>query len=131
LNVPRKMMHGAGAAGGCSAGVRGGENDGASGSKGETDQTLACDFKIGQSVGRNLHDAARAGERRRDVEIAVYVESQSLRPSQTLVESAHRSVGIDFVYAVGRPGHKQIALRTECQVIGGNAELERGKNKDL
>src|SRR5580704_12402084 len=125
------MMHGAGTAGGRSSGVRGGENDGASGSKRETDQTLARDFKIGQSVGRNLHDAARAGERRRDVEIALHVESQSLRPSQTLVESAHRSVGIDFVNAVGGPGDKQIALRTESQVVGGNAELEGGENKDL
>ena len=70
LDAPREMVDGAG----------GGEDDGAAGSEGETYQALAGDFEIGQAVGRDLHDAARAGERGGDVEVAVDVEGKSLRP---------------------------------------------------
>ena len=122
LNIPGKMMDGAG----------GGENYGASRSEGQADQALAGDFEIGLAVGCDLHDAARAGERSGDVEIAIDVEGQSLRASQAFVERAHRAVGIDFVDASRcGSGDEQIALRAEGQVIGGDAELERGKDEDL
>src|ERR1700719_765061 len=121
LNVPGKMMHAVG----------GGENCGASRRKRQAHQALAGDFEIGETVGRNLHDAAGAGERGRDVQVAIHVESESLRPPQTLIKSAHRSVGIDFINAVGGAGDVQVSTRTECQVIGGDADFERGKDKDL
>src|SRR6266568_376105 len=109
----------------------GGEDDGASRGKGEAHETLASDLEIGQAVGRNLHDAACTGERGGDIEVAVHIEGQALRSSQTLVERAHRSIGIDLVNAVVGTGHEKVSMRTERQVIGGNAGLERGKDKDL
>ena len=60
--------------------VRRGENDGASGGEGQADQTLAGDFEVSLAVGRDFYDSARAGEGCGDVEIAVDVEGQSLRP---------------------------------------------------
>src|SRR5580693_3369174 len=127
LDVPGKMMHGTAAG----YRFRGGENYGASGCEGEAYQTLAGDFEIGQTVGCDLDDAARAGERRRDIQVAVHVEGQSLRAAQAFVERADGSVGIDFVNAVGGSGDEKVALRTEGQVISGNTGLERGKHKHL
>ena len=40
--------------------ARGGQNNGASRCECQAYQTLAGDFEIGQAVGRNLHDPARA-----------------------------------------------------------------------
>src|SRR5438270_5067431 len=111
--------------------ARGGENHGASRREREAHQPLSGNFKIRQTVGRDLHDAARAGERRRNVEIAIHVESQPLRSSQSFIESANRSVGIDLVHAVVRSGHEQVSLRTKGEVVGGNADLESGKDKYL
>src|ERR1700693_4436738 len=111
--------------------ARGGENYGTSWGKRQTHKTLTGDFEIRQAVRRDLHNPASAGERCRDVEIAVHVEGQSLRSSQTFVESVHGSVGVDFVNAVGGAGHEQIALRVEGQMIGGDADLERGEDEDL
>src|SRR5260370_4162540 len=105
-------------------GAAGGEDDGASGGEGEADQALACDFEIRQAVGRDLHDATGAGERGGDVEIAVHVEGEALRPSQAFVESRHSSAGIDLENAVIGTGDEQVSVRTERQVIGGNAEFE-------
>src|SRR5579864_9451045 len=111
--------------------VGGGEDYRASGGEGQAHQALAGDFEIGQAVGADLYDAPRAGERGRDVEIAVRVEGQTLRPAQTFIKSAHRSVGIDLVDAVGGAGDEQVALRIERQVVGRNADLQRGKDEDL
>src|SRR5450631_4702288 len=109
----------------------GGEDYGASWGESKTHQTLAGDLEIGEAVGCDLHDAARAGEGGCDVEIAVHVEGQSLRPSQPLIESGHGSVGIDLVNAIGGTGDEQVAVRTEGKVIGGDAGFERGENEDL
>ena len=111
--------------------ARSGQDDGAAGGEGEADQTLPGDFEVGESVGGDLHDSAGAGERGGDIEIAVDIEGNALRPSKTFVESAYRSSGIDLVNAIVGTGYEEISLRTECQVVGGNAELERGKDKDL
>src|SRR5579864_840381 len=111
--------------------VGGGEDYGASGGESQANQALTGDFEIGQAVGADLHDAACPGERGRDVEITARVEGQTLRPAQTLIESADRSVGIDFVHAVGGAGDEQVALRTERQVIRRNADFQRGKDEDL
>src|SRR5271169_4888899 len=128
LNVPGKMMHGASA---LLDGAGGGKDDGTSGSKGQAHQALAGDFETGQAVGRDLDDAPCAGERGRDVEIAIHVEGQSLRSSQPLVEGGHGSVGIDLVNAVRGPGDEQVAMVIERQVISRYAGFERGKDEDL
>src|SRR5579864_8793633 len=111
--------------------VGGGEDYGASGGEGQADQALTGDFEIGQAVGADLHDAPGAGERGRDVQIAARVEGQTLRPAQTFIKSAHRSVGIDLVHAVGGAGDEQVPLRTERQVIRRNADFKGRKDEDL
>src|SRR5271167_667942 len=112
-------------------GFCGGENYRSSWGEGQAYQALARDFEIGQAVRRNLNNAARAGERSRDIQVAVRVEGQSLRAPQAFVECADGSIGIDFVDAVGGAGDEQVALRIESEMIGGNTGLERGKHKDL
>src|ERR1700722_9061342 len=111
--------------------ARGGKNYGASRCECQADQTLAGDFEIGQTVGGNLYDPARARQRCGDIQIAIQVKGQTLRPSQTLVEGAHRSVGTDFVNAVRGAGHEQVTSRTERQMVSRNADFERGEDKDL
>ena len=111
------------------------ENRGFAGREGQAHQALAGDFKIGIAFGRDLDDAALAGERSGDIHIAVDIESQSLWTSEAAIEDGDGSVRINFVNGVetgsGGSGDKQIALRAEGEMIGGDAGLERGKDEDL
>src|SRR5205814_1105014 len=66
-----------------------------------------------------------------DIEITVGVKGQALRTSETLIEGAHGSVGIDFEDTIIRAGYEKISLRTEGEVVGRKADLEGGEDKDL
>src|ERR1700733_13799005 len=124
LNIPGKMLDSR----------RCGENNGASGSERQADQALSGHFKTRFSVGSDLHDAALSGHRRGYIQVAVDIEGDALRAAEPFVESGDGSVRIDLVHAVetGRcgAGHEQIAIRTECEVIGGDAGFERGEDED-
>src|SRR5262249_2385746 len=76
-----------------------------------------------------------ASERSRDVQVARLVECHTLRPSQTAVESADRTVWINFVDTVKAgsrwPCNHQIALRIECKVISRDAGFKGRKHKYL
>ena len=47
----------------------------------------------------------------------------------------HSPLRIDFVHGIkargGRPGHKQIALRTECEVVRRDTRLQSGEHEHL
>src|ERR1051326_3137660 len=130
LDVPIEVMDGAGL-----GGLIGGEDDRASGSESETDEILSGHDKASLAVGREAYDATFAAQRCSDVEISGHVECQSLGPTQATIEDANRAVRIDLIHGVeagdGRAGDKQRARWSECEVIGGDARLERGKNVDL
>ena len=70
-----------------------------------------------------------------DVQVAVDIEGDALRPSQPAIELAHRAVGIDLVNGVeagdGGTGDVEVPRGGERQVIGRDAGLERGKDVDL
>ena len=74
-------------------------------------------------------------ERCGDVEIAVAVKGQSLRPAQAAVEKADFALMIDAHDAVvargGGAGDVEFARRAERQMIGGDGRLERGEDKNL
>ena len=70
------MMHAAG----------GGENNGSSRGEGQAYESLAGNFEIGLAVGRDLYDSTFSRERRGDVQVAVRVKGQALRPPQTFIE---------------------------------------------
>jgi len=53
------------------------------GSERQADQPLAGDFQVGFTLRSNLHDAALSGERSGDVNVALDIEGQALRTSQT------------------------------------------------
>ena len=77
-------------------GIAGGENDRAAGSERQSHQTLSGDFQARFGIGRDFHDTARSGQRSCDVDVAVGVEGQSLRPPQSFIERADVSARIDF-----------------------------------
>src|SRR5260370_578693 len=116
-------------------GAVGGEDGGVAGSEGQSDQPLAGDFEVGFALGSDLHDPALPGERGGDIEIALYIKSQTLRTSQTAVEHGHGSLGVDFVDAVetgsAGAGDEHIAVGAEGDVIGGDARLQRREDKNL
>src|SRR3954469_6187885 len=76
LDVPTEVVHG----------VLGGENDGAAGCKGQSDQVLGSDDQAGLLIGRDTDDATLALQRGRDEEIAVDVAGKALRASEAAVE---------------------------------------------
>src|SRR3984885_8558247 len=116
-------------------GVRGCQNHAESRRKSQAPQAMARNFQAGATVWRDLHNAALARERRRHIEVAGRVKSQPLRASQAAVKRVHSPLRIDSMYTVktrcGRPGHKQVALRTESQVVCRDARLQSGKHEDL
>src|SRR5690242_13716240 len=125
LNIPGKMVDG----------VAGGQDSGAAGSKGEPDQALTGDFEGGLRIRCQLDDAALAAQGGGGVEIAVHVEGQALRTSQATIEDSHCAVRvnpIDGIKARGsRSGHEQFTRSAESHVVGGDAGLQGGKNKNL
>src|ERR1700674_850314 len=76
LNIPRKMMNGIGRS----------QNRGATRSKGQAHQTGAGNFERSLAIRRDLDDARPAGDRSRYVEIALDIERQPLRASQSAIE---------------------------------------------
>src|SRR5580692_1561971 len=116
-------------------GVRGCQNHAASRRKSQSNESMSGYFQAGATVGCDLHNAALAGERRRYIQVAGRVKSQPLRASQAAVKRVHSPLRIDSMYTVktrcGRPGHKQVALRTESQVVCRDARLQSGKHEDL
>src|ERR1700734_3329361 len=104
LNVPGEMMH-------C---VSGGQNHAASRGESQPHETMPRNFQTGGSLRGDLNNAALARERGGDVQVAVCVESQALRASQTAEKFVNRSLRIDSVHAVkarrGWPGNEQISL---------------------
>src|SRR5580698_2028103 len=124
-NVPRKMMHRV-----CSR-----QNHASSRSKSQSHQSVTCNFQAGFAIWRNLHDAALSGERGRNVQIACGVKSQPLRTSQAAEERVHGPLRINLVDAIkarrGRPGHKQVALRTERKMVSRHTRLQSRKYKHL
>src|SRR5260221_8785492 len=54
--------------------------------------SLAGDCEGGLALGRDLHDAAFAGERGGDIDIALDIKGQALRTSETAVEQDRKSV---------------------------------------
>src|SRR6266436_974982 len=125
LNIPRNVVDGA----------VGGEDRRLAGSEGQSNQALAGDLEVGLALRSDFDDAAFSGERGGDIDIALDIKSQTLRASQTAVEHRHSSMWVDFVNAVetgsAGAGDEHISLRTERDVIGGNARLQRGEDKNL
>src|SRR5271154_2654419 len=112
LNVPGKMMH---RIGGC-------QNHASTRRKGQSNQAVARDFQTRLAFRRDLYNTALAGERSCDIQVASRVESHALRASEAAIKRVYRPLRIDSMYAVkarsGGPGHKQISVRTEDQMVG-------------
>src|SRR3984893_13810125 len=125
LDIPGKMMHGAG----------GRENHRPPGRECKSDQSEPCDLKPRFAFRSNLHDAALAGKRSRHVQIPGDVKREALRPPQPAVEGARGAVRIDLVDAVkagcGRPGYEQIPMRAKGEVIRRNTGFQCGKHENL
>src|SRR6202047_4168574 len=125
LDIPGKMMHGAG----------GRENHSPPGRECKSHQSEPCDLKARFALRSNLHDAALAGKRSRHVQIPSDVKREALGPPQPAVERARGAVRIDLVDAVeagcGRPGYEQIPMRAKGEVIRRNAGLQRCKHENL
>src|SRR5882762_4023116 len=116
-------------------GAVGGEDGRLAGSERKSHQALAGDCEGGLALGSDLYNAAFPGERGGDINIPLNVECQALRTAQTAVEHRHGSVGVDLVDAVearsAGAGDEHIATRAEGDVVGGDAWLQRRKNKNL
>src|SRR5579863_8512755 len=112
-----------------------GQNGGAARGEGEADQSCACNRQRRFASGADLDDAAFAGEGSGHVEIAIHVESDALWAPQAAEERRHVALGSDLVNAIktggGRSGDEQVSTGAESQVVGGNAWLECGEDKDL
>ena len=63
-----------------------GQDDGTAGGESQADKPVSSDFQIGFSFGCNPDDATLAGERSRNVEVAISIEGQSLGTSYATVE---------------------------------------------
>src|SRR5580700_4194296 len=67
--------------------------------------------------------------------MAFHVEGNALRSSQATEKSRHVALRSDLVDAIkargSRPGHEQVSMGTESQMVSGNAGLESCENKDL
>ncbi len=79
-------MDGAAALLGCTVVARITERPGA---KARPTRPWPATSRLARPFGRDFHDAAGAGERGGNIEIAIDVEGQSLRPSQAFVERGH------------------------------------------
>src|SRR5579859_5493307 len=113
----------------------GGQHGSAAGGEGESDQSVACNRQRSFLVGGDLHNASLAGQRGGDVEIAVNVKGQPLRPAQSAIEDVHGAVhvnAVDGIEAGGRgAGDKKRAIGMEGEMVGGDAGFQRGKDKNL
>src|SRR5581483_8770816 len=116
-------------------GVVGGEHGGPAGSKGEADETLSGNHQRGLLFGSDLHNSAAATQGGSNVQVAVHIEGQTLGTSQAAVEHLGGAVRIHAIDGIeaggGWAGDKEVAIRAERQVIGGDAGLQRGKDKNL
>src|SRR5277367_3100536 len=125
LDVPGEMMNGA---------VRC-QNDRAARTEREADQTRSRDRQRRLARRSDLDNAAFTREGSSDVKIAVHIEGDALRSSQTAKESRHVALRGDFVNAIktrsGGPGHEHISMGAESQVVGRNARFESRKYEDL
>src|SRR5713101_5286421 len=90
LNIPGNVVDG---------GV-GGKDGRLARSERQSNQALARDLEVGLALRSDFHDAAFAGERGGDIDIALDIKSQTLRTSQTAVEYRHSSMWVDLVNAV-------------------------------
>src|SRR5207302_7441066 len=86
-------------------------------------------------VGRDLYDPSLTGERGGDIEIAFGIKSQTLWPAQAAIENVYTAVLVNSVHRIkagsGRPGHIKLAIRTEGQMVGGDARLQCAIDKNL
>src|ERR1700688_5288105 len=111
------------------------ENSGFARSKCQPDQSLAGNFEICFALWRDLYNPASAGKRCGDIDIAIDIQSQALRTSQSPIENGYAAVRVDLVNTIetGRAGagNEHIAVGTEGQVISGNAWFKGGEDKNL
>ena len=77
-----------------------------SGQQREADEAAAAKHQFGARVRRDSHDAAAALIRRRNVEISLAVESQSLRAAKAAEERADLALLIDA------------QMRSKLEVVG-------------
>src|ERR1700685_1431453 len=93
-------------------------------SKCETHQSGAGNLDRRLTIWGDLDDPALTRKRRRHVQIAFDVKSQTLRPSQPAEEIGNVALSINPVHAVEArrcgTGNEQIASWTKRQVISGN-----------
>src|ERR1700686_528530 len=75
------------------------ENSRLARSKSQPDQSLAGDFEIRFALGRDLYNPAFSGQRRGDIDIAIDIQRQALRTSQSPIEHGYAAVRVDFVNA--------------------------------
>ncbi len=80
--------------------VRGSQNNAASWSESQSYEPMPCNFQSRAALRCDFHNAAPARKRRRNVQIAVDVESQALRASQAAEELMNRALRIDSVNTV-------------------------------
>src|ERR1700719_1097663 len=96
---------------------------------------MARHYEIGFAFRSNLYDSALSGQRCSDVDVAIHIQSQALRPTHSAIENGHGSVRVDFINIVetggAGTGNEHISVRTESDVIGGNTWLQSRKNKNL
>ena len=83
---------------------------------------------LGPAIETHAVDAARARERVHDVQIALRIERQPLRPAEAVVEHLDQPVGRDAVHAVARAErrgrHVQPAVGAEREVKRGDARRD-------
>src|SRR5262249_16343052 len=78
-------------------------------------------------------DAAFSPVRSDDIELTFNIKSDALRTSESRVKTLHLTAGrhaIDGIEAGSRrAGHIKVVVEAECQMVCGDARLQRGEDK--
>ncbi len=113
----------------------GGQNDGTAGSESEAHQPGPATSMEAFPSGVIFTMPRLSGQRSRHIEISVNVKSQSLRAPQATEESRNFAVRIDLINRIkagsGGTRDEKISVRTNRQMVSGNAGLKGRENKNL
>src|SRR6185437_8702986 len=108
---------------------------GAGWSEGDSNEIVAADHGARLPVGIDLDDTAASAIGGHHEEGPIAVEGHALGPAQSGEELLDLAAGIDAPNAVvargAGTGHIEEIVRSECQVVGGDAGLERGEDKGI
>ena len=96
---------------------------------------MSTDHQRSFGIWSQPYYAAASSQRSSNVQISFNIEGHALRTSQPAIKDADGSMLINAIDRVeagsGGPGNVQDSVRTEGQVIGGDAGLESGEDKNL